>query len=70
MLSITPAVKSDITHIVCPHCKEKLARVGLHKSKLNSLCGCTVNIVLCQSPERQSPIRQRWRWGFFVSQKS
>lgn len=32
MLSITPAAKSDITHIVCPHCKEKLARVGLHKS--------------------------------------
>nr|DAP62535.1 MAG TPA: hypothetical protein [Caudoviricetes sp.] len=34
------------------------------------MCDCTVNIVLCQSPERQSPIRQRWRWGFFVSQKS
>ena len=38
MLSITPAVKSDITHIVCPHCKDKLARVGLEKdSKINGL---------------------------------
>lgn len=33
MLSITPAAENtEITHIVCPHCKEKLPRVGLQKS--------------------------------------
>ena len=37
MLSVTPAEKSEITHIVCPYCKEKVARVGLDKTG-HSLC--------------------------------
>lgn len=38
MLNITPAEKSDVTHIVCPHCKEKLTRIGLQKnSKIEGL---------------------------------
>lgn len=38
MLSVTPAEKSEITHIVCPYCKEKVARIGLEKgSKISGL---------------------------------
>ena len=31
MLIIKPAEKSEITRLVCPHCKERVARVGLKK---------------------------------------
>jgi len=38
MLSITPTVKSEITHIVCPQCNEKVPRIGLQKdSKIDGL---------------------------------
>lgn len=31
MFKIIPAEKSEITHITCPHCKDKVPRVGLKK---------------------------------------
>ena len=38
MLTITAAKKSEVTKLVCPHCREKLARVGIKKgSKLEGL---------------------------------
>lgn len=29
MIIITPAETSTVTKIVCPHCKEKVSRIGL-----------------------------------------
>lgn len=38
MFTITPTVESEITRIVCPHCNEKVPRVGLTKgSKIQGL---------------------------------
>lgn len=38
MIIITPTETSAVTKIVCPHCKEKVARVGLLKeSKVDGL---------------------------------
>lgn len=31
MLKIIPAEKSEVTHLVCPHCKDRVPRVGLKK---------------------------------------
>lgn len=31
MLKISPTTESEITKIVCPKCREKLARVGIEK---------------------------------------
>ncbi len=45
MLTITPAEKADITHIVCPYCKERLARVGI--SKGSKIVGLTFKCRKC-----------------------
>lgn len=38
MLKITPTVESDVTKIVCPHCHEKVPRIGIPKgSKISCL---------------------------------
>lgn len=38
MFLITPTVESEITKIVCPHCKEKVPRIGIEKgSKISGL---------------------------------
>lgn len=31
MIFITPTEASDITKLVCPHCKEKVPRIGFAK---------------------------------------
>ena len=31
MLTITPAVTSEVTNVACPACREKLPRVGIPK---------------------------------------
>ena len=38
MFTITPAKESEVTNLVCPHCHEKVPRVGIKKgSKLEGL---------------------------------
>jgi transposase-like protein len=34
MFKIIPAEKSEVTHLVCPHCKDKVPRVGLKKDSV------------------------------------
>jgi len=36
MLKIVPTVESDVTKIVCPHCHEKVPRVGIPKGSVIS----------------------------------
>lgn len=31
MLKVIPAKESEITRLVCPHCKERVPRVGIKK---------------------------------------
>lgn len=45
MLCITPAEKTEITHIVCPYCREKLSRVGLRKN--SKIVGLTFKCRKC-----------------------
>lgn len=35
MLKIEPAKESEITRIKCPHCNERVARVGIEKGTKN-----------------------------------
>ena len=38
MMNIIPANESEITRVVCPHCKERVARIGIKKeSCINGL---------------------------------
>ncbi|MCD8309483.1 MAG: phage terminase large subunit family protein [Clostridia bacterium] len=38
MLAITPIKETNVTHIACPHCGERLPRIGLLKdSKIEGL---------------------------------
>ena len=38
MFTITPAKESEVTKLVCPHCHEKVPRIGIKKdSKLEGL---------------------------------
>ncbi len=46
MLVITPTEKKDITHISCPHCGEKLPRIGLTKN--SQVKGLTFRCRRCQ----------------------
>ena len=67
MLSVTPAEKSEITHIVCPYCKEKVARVGLDKTG-HSLCCSHIARCFFGTPSGAFEVSVVRGWGEYLSQ--